>query len=230
MPAAYFIKEGYRHRAEPEYANDAGHDGVVWQPDVYPEAVRLAELLGAGCIVDVGCGSGDKLAALYPRFEVVGIDLPGPNLELCRSRYPFVDCRAHDLEDNLALPVPDVVLTRAVVVCSDVIEHLRRPERLLRALRSALDVARAVVLSTPERDLTWGPDHNGPPPNPCHVREWSAPELEAFLDDMHFPHRSMTLTRSNDSRNEKKTILCRLFSGPAALEAASSISADDAPT
>lgn len=28
-----------------------------------------AEVLGASCIVDVGCGNGEKLAALHPRFD-----------------------------------------------------------------------------------------------------------------------------------------------------------------
>lgn len=222
MPDEYFIKDGYRHRPEPEYARDIVDDAVVWQPDVYAEAARLADLLGASCIVDVGCGSGAKLVGLHPRFDVVGIDLAGPNLELCRRQYPFVEWLEHDVETHLSLPVPDAVLSRSVLVCSDVIEHLRHPERLLRKLRSALRVARAVVLSTPERDLTWGEDHNGPPPNPCHVREWSMRELDAFLDDVGFVHRSMALTRSNDSSNERKTILCLLFDDPAALQLATS--------
>lgn len=219
----YFVKQGYRHRADPEYAFDVEDDGVLWQPDVYPEAARLAELLGASCIVDVGCGAGGKLASLRPRFDVIGIDLPGPNLDLGRARHPEIEWIEHDVESCLPLPVPDVVLTNSVVVCSDVIEHLRRPERLLRKLRSALDVARAVVLSTPERDLTWGTNHNGPPPNPAHVREWTMDELAAFLDEMGFPHRSITLTRSNDRYGAEHTILCRLFADPGALQAATAL-------
>lgn len=223
MPTTYFIREGYRHRAEPDYADEENLGDLVWQPDVYPEAARLAELLGASWIVDVGCGSGAKLAALHPRFNVLGLDLPGPNLDLCRSRYPFLEWLEYDVEGNRPLPVPDVVLADSVVVSSDVIEHLRRPDRLLRALRSSLDVARAVVLSTPERERTWGPDHNGPPPNPCHVREWSMAELDAFLEAMGFDHRSMALTRSNERDEIRKTMLCRLFSEAATLQAANAV-------
>ena len=223
LPERYFIKEGYTPRPDPEYADEAVHDGVVWQPDVYPEAARVAEVLGAACIVDVGCGTGEKVAALYPRFDVVGIDLPGPNLDACRARHPALTWIEHDVDSDLPLPVPEVVFEQSVVVCSDVIEHLRRPDHLLRALRSALDVAHAVVLSTPDRELTWGRDHNGPPPNPSHVREWSTAELSALLEHGGFRHWSMTLTRSNDQQSEKKTILCRLFDDAAALEAATSV-------
>lgn len=227
MPDRYFVKEGYTPRPDPEYADEAAHDGIVWQPDVYPEAARVARLVGASCIVDLGCGTGDKLAALAPPFDVVGIDLPGPNLDVCRLRHPDVTWIEHDLESSGPLPVPDAVLARSVIVCSDVIEHLRRPDRLLGALRSALDRAPAAVLSTPDRDITWGTDHNGPPPNPCHVREWSSAEFAAFLDDAGLRLRSMTLTRSNDRQRAKKTILCRLFRDAATLQAATSL--DDPP-
>lgn len=223
MPDPYFIKDGYRSRPEPEYAKDMENDGVIWQPDVYPEAARVAGVLGATCIVDVGCGSGTKLIALRPLFEVIGMDLPGPNLELCRSRYPSVEWIEHDLETHRPLPLSEMQLSRSVIVCSDVIEHLRHPERLLRKLRSALEVARAVVLSTPERELTWGEDHNGPPPNPCHVREWSSEELRALLESFGFAHRAMSLTRSNDSSNERKTILCSLFNDMGSCRAAMSV-------
>lgn len=223
VPDPYFIKDGYRYRPEPEYAKDIENDGVTWQPDVYPEAARIAGVLGASCIVDVGCGSGTKLIALQPRFDVIGIDLPGANLDLCRIRYPSVEWIEHDLETHSSLPLPQNEISRSVIVCSDVIEHLRHPERLLRKLQSALEVARAVVLSTPERELTWGGDHNGPPPNPCHVREWSSEELRVLLESFGFAHQWMSLTRSNDSSNELKTILCRLFSDADSCRVAMSV-------
>lgn len=223
MADSYFIRDGYRHRPDPEYATDVDTDGVTWQPDVYPEAARVAERLGASCIVDVGCGGGTKLIALHPRFEVVGIDLPGPNIEACRARLPAGRWVEHDLESELPLPVPDDVLARSVIVSSDVIEHLRRPERLLAKLRSALGVSPAVVLSTPDRERTWGRGHDGPPPNPCHVREWTTDELDALLEHSGFHHRSITLTRSNDRLNEDKTVLCLLFADARVQRAATDV-------
>ena len=211
LPDRYCIRDGYQARDDPSYDSRVEEDGVVWQPDVYPEAARVAELLGAGWIIDIGSGDGGKLADLHPRFELIGLDLPGPNLDHCRATYPYAEWIEHDAESTEPIPVPDAVLARAVVVCCDVIEHVQRPDRLLRKLRGAIDVAPAVVLSTPARDLTWGDEHLGPPPNPSHVREWTAEELDALLDQIGFTHRVMTLTRSNDRLNECKTILCELF-------------------
>jgi hypothetical protein len=69
----------------------------------------------------------------------------------------------------------------------DVIEHLRRPERLLSKLRFALAAGMPAVLSTPDRVRTNGPDHLGPPPNLEHVRAWALDELAAFLADEGIP-------------------------------------------
>lgn len=220
MPDKYFIRNGYRSRDDPSYDSRVGDDDIVWQPDVYPEAARVAAALGASCIIDVGAGDGAKLAQLHPQFELIGTDLPGPNLDHCRASYPHVEWIEHDAESVEPLPVADDVLARSIVVCCDVIEHLLRPDRLLDTLRDALDVARAVVLSTPARDLTWGADHLGPPPNPSHVREWTVDELAALLDIFGFRHRTISLTRSNDRLNEHKTILCRLFQDAAAVHLA----------
>lgn len=220
MPDEYFIRDGYAARHDPAYDIRSPDDDIVWQPDVYPEAARIAKSLGASCIVDIGSGDGAKLAALHPRFDLIGLDLPGPNLDHCRAAYPYVEWLVHDAEGLEALPVPDQVLARSVVVCCDVIEHLLRPDRLLRTLRGVLDVAPAITLSTPARDLTWGDEHLGPPPNPSHVREWATEELAALLDEFGFLHRSITLTRSNDRLNERKTILCELFRDKAAVHTA----------
>jgi hypothetical protein len=81
------------------------------------------------------------------------------------------------------------------------------PERLLRYLRRLLDVAEALVLSTPDRDLTWGEGHPGPPPNPSHVREWNADELRAFMSSCGFRQIDMRPTRSDDRDNKPHTIL-----------------------
>lgn len=190
----YFLDERYQERVSPEYFRDEGME-AVWQPDVYPEAAALGRILGAKTIVDLGCGDGSKLAQLHPEFEIVGIDY-GPNIEACRERYDIGAWIEFDLDSDEPFPLKAV--DGAVIVCADVIEHLIRPERMLRHVRSALDSGGdAFVLSTPERDLAEGPGHLGPPRNPAHVREWNTEELRRFLESVglrgHFG-----LTRSND--------------------------------
>jgi SAM-dependent methyltransferase len=211
MSDRYFIRDGYRARSNPEYFDDV-RDGVLYQPDVYPEAVRIAEALGATRLIDLGCGNGARIASFHPPFEVVGIDYGG-NIDRCRSTWPFGDWRTHDLDAaSESLPLSTEELKESVVICSDVIEHVVRPDVLLGKLRDCLKRgANAVVLSTPERNLWRGLDHLGPPPNRSHVREWALAELAALLRHEEFEEIAVFLTRSNNIETQQRTILALLF-------------------
>jgi SAM-dependent methyltransferase len=202
----YFLPEGYQSRLDPEYFVDEGYDGV-WQPDVYPEAAALARRLGARCIVDVGCGTAQKLVALHPEFEIVGIDY-GSNIAACRARYDVGTWLEIDLDRADSLGIED--FSDSLLVCADVIEHLVHPERLLRLLSDALDRgASAVVLSTPDREQSNGEPSLGPPKNPAHAREWTSRELERLFATFglvgHFGR-----TRTNDVLPALRTILAIL--------------------
>lgn len=207
----YCIREGYRIRPVPEYYADTPTN-ITWQPDVYPEAARLARSLGARRIIDLGSGNGDKLARLHPQFEIVGVDI-GSNLDHVRRTHPQGTWIEHDFEQPGPLPLSDQLLDGAVLICADVIEHLQRPEHLLHKLQEAFRRGAAtVLLSTPERARTWGADHLGPPPNTCHVREWTLEELAELLEREGFAWGDLELTRSNDAESRMATslaILCR---------------------
>jgi SAM-dependent methyltransferase len=199
----YFLPPTYVSRPNPDYFVDEDLN-AVWQPDVYPETAVVARRVGASTVVDVGCGTAAKLVALHPEFEIVGIDY-GPNIEFCRAHYDVGTWIDVDLDQADSLGYTG--FEAAVVVCADVIEHLLHPDRLLTLLRTALDGgARALLLSTPERDLYNEPGHLGPPPNTAHVHEWAMPELRSFMAahrlDGHFG-----LTRSNDVMPYMQTIL-----------------------
>jgi SAM-dependent methyltransferase len=214
----YCIKDGYVERAAPDYFVDIDPEtGLICQPDVYIDASRIGEALGATRMIDIGCGNGFKLNELHPRYEIIGIDF-GENLDTCRADYPHGEWRHHDLETEDPLPVSDEELAGAIVICSDVVEHLVRPELLLRKLKYALQYADAVLISTPERELTWGPDHFGPPPNPHHVREWSAEEFAAFLESEDLDLGDVGLTRNNNQHNELNNILAVLYPDEARMQ------------
>ena len=202
------LPAGYRARPTPEYYVDAveGDRGVTWQPDVYPLAAEMARALGCNTIVDIGCGHARKLAPLHPEFEVVGVDF-GPNIEHCRRSHRFGHWLESNLDSGVIVPIPDRVLSRAVIVCSDVIEHTTDPRPLLGTLRSLLDHAPVAVISTPDRVRTHGPAQMGPPPNPAHTREWELSEFRTLLEREGFVLASLTFTRSNDRDNEPATIL-----------------------
>lgn len=206
-PSNYCIKAGYRSRLTPEYFEDTqvASTGIVHQPDVYDLAVHLARRLGCTHILDVGCGRGRKLASLHPEFQVIGIDF-GSNIAYCRANYPFGDWRTADLEQPQVF-LDAEQLEHTVIVCSDVIEHLKSPEGLLTSLAVALRHAPMALLSTPERDRVRGPQDMGPPSNPAHVREWNLDEFSELLAAHGLDIAFHGLTCNNDRDLEKKTIL-----------------------
>jgi SAM-dependent methyltransferase len=206
-PEGHFLKSGYQIREDPLYFTDSPNGNRrVWQPDLYKEVGRVARTLRSTRIIDVGCGSAEKLVPFHPGHEIVGLDY-GPNIESCRSRYNFGQWVTVDLDTAERLPVSDGYLSESVLVCSDVIEHVRRPDNLLRCLRAALNHADALLISTPERTLTWGQENVGPPPNPAHVREWSLDEFSQLLKAHTFRVGWVGLTRSHSWSLRKKTIV-----------------------
>ncbi len=83
---------------------------------------------------------------------------------------------------------PDTALTEhrlspnLVVVCDDVLQRLADPVPLLARLRLLTRESAIVVLGTSVRQLTVAGDDPGPPAEAGYVREWTFPELHAFLD------------------------------------------------
>jgi hypothetical protein len=75
--------------------------------------------------------------------------------------------------------VDPCTLKADLVICSDVIEHIKDPDTLLRFISSMQ--SRLIILSTPERNAIAGSNDYGPPANPSHYREWNAPEFKKYL-------------------------------------------------
>lgn len=203
----FFIKSGYTSRSEAAYFDDRPYavSDIVHQPDAYTLASYLASRYGADTIVDVGCGSARKLMALSG-VRKIGVDF-GINLERCREEFPGEIWIEADLETCRQIPLDDRVIANSVVVCADVIEHLVDPHSLLALLASLADKARAVIITTPERDLVRGKDDLGPPANPSHIREWSLDEFAALLEASGVGVSFIGLTVNNNQNLEKKTIL-----------------------
>src|SRR5438105_8964800 len=95
-------------------------------------------------VLEVGCGTGDLLAALKPR-EGVGLDISPRLVEIARGKHPGLDFIVGDAEalDASALEGR----TFDYVVLSDVVGALTDVWAAFRALRRVCN-ARTVVLAT----------------------------------------------------------------------------------
>jgi len=88
-------------------------------------------------IADIGCGSGEitsRLAGLYPRGEVIGIDILEHTVELARGRHAALAPRVQFAQGDafeLQLPTGHYDL----VVCRHVTQSIPEPERVLAELK-----------------------------------------------------------------------------------------------
>jgi hypothetical protein len=201
----YFIKNGYVSRPIPEYFNDNIPD-ITYQPYVYPFAAFLGKKFNCRYIIDIGCGKGKKLSSLQSEFEIIGIDI-GINIRECRNNYSFGTWLEYDLDLEKKINLNKDVLKSSVIVCSDVIEHLKNPSYLLSNIKRWMDLAPVCLLTTPERDLVCCPATMGPPENPAHVREWNEAELKRLLEYFGFNVQFIGLTLNNDHDLQKRTIM-----------------------
>jgi len=172
----YDIYDGYQHRDHIAYFDDTGH-GDEHQLEVYKIARHLADKFSCKNIIDIGCGSGFKLLQFFGHLDTIGVDLP-PTISVLEERYSERKWLVSDFAEK---PMDEVDL----IICSDVIEHVLNPNDLLDYINK-IDY-KYVVISTPDRDLlrdtrpTYDRHEEGPPENPCHVREWNMPEFNKYI-------------------------------------------------
>ncbi len=106
----------------------------------------LAQLPGPGNgrrVLDVGCADGHLAGVLASRgYAATGIERPGGTGPNFPAQVVLI---AADLEQGL----PKLGGQFDIVICADVLEHLRRPDLLLVQLRSVLAPGGILIASLP---------------------------------------------------------------------------------
>jgi SAM-dependent methyltransferase len=185
--ADFCLKPGYRQN--PVRTAEVEQDAAYWtvarirastwfQHPVYRICRELLRARRARSFLDVGCGPGTKVAELIVPHcqDLVLIDREGAG-EMVARRVPSARFFAADL-DELDLELGQDF---DLIVCADVLEHLKDPRVAVRFIRAHLAHGGRAVLSTPERDHLRGPGGMASP-HPEHVREWNAAEFRAFVE------------------------------------------------
>jgi len=125
--------------------------GIVKRIQVVEEWVRtVRERMGKSrlSILDYGCGTGDHITFPLAHWgnEVLGIDIHEPSILEARRKYalPNLSFRTGKLQDLLKDG-----LGFDVIVCSEVLEHLHDPGKLLEGLDRLLGKDGALIVTTP---------------------------------------------------------------------------------
>ncbi len=107
---------------------------AIWPQEV--QLIRRYAIPAEARILDAGCGTGEgssRLAELFPRAQVLGVDIIDEHLELARSRY--ANLAAHLMFEHQSifeLSIPD--RTFDLTVCRHVLHSIPHPDRVLAEL------------------------------------------------------------------------------------------------
>lgn len=107
---------------------------AIWPQEV--PLIRRYALPKNPRILDAGCGTGEgasRLAELFPRGSVLGVDIIDDHLELARSRYASLTSRlAFEHQSIYELQAADGSFD--LVVCRHVLHAIPYPERVIAEL------------------------------------------------------------------------------------------------
>jgi len=125
-------------------------------PIRWVEKKRLAKTLAAvACdsssrILDLGCGPGNLTTSLTGNL-VVGVDLSEAMLQQARARLASNSAITIVKGNAESIPFPDGHFNR--IVCSEVLEHVQRPEVVFREIRRVAQSGARIVLTLPNEQL-----------------------------------------------------------------------------
>jgi ubiquinone/menaquinone biosynthesis C-methylase UbiE len=168
MPDAQWYEQMYGGRDRKLLSLEPGHKYFFADP--------LAPSRGE--LLDIGCGTGNFLAAARRAgYGVMGIELDRNAVRFARERV--------GLQRVLPLTISEFAERHAeerfeVVTFFEVLEHQAAPVEFIQKVRACVRPGGVIALSVPNRErwLT-GPDVLDYPPN--HFLRWSAPALRKFL-------------------------------------------------
>ncbi|MCR4344593.1 MAG: class I SAM-dependent methyltransferase [Candidatus Scalindua sp.] len=94
-------------------------------------------------ILDIGCGNGWQIAPCIKGNQVYGLDISEANIEKAVAK--GIKAQVHDVED--LFPFEDDFFD--TVVCSEILEHLFFPEKVLREIYRVLKTSGRLIVTVP---------------------------------------------------------------------------------
>jgi trans-aconitate methyltransferase len=139
---------------------------------------RLSADGSARRILDIGAGTGDLAYTIrrsLPNAEIFGVDVSEAGLEIARQKVPDAVFLERDLLQS-DTPPPEFRAWATHAICSEVLEHVDDPERLLANVIPYLAPGCLVVVTVPGGPMSAFDSHIG------HRRHYRPAHLRNLLE------------------------------------------------
>lgn len=128
-------------------------------------------------LVDIGSGQGDLAVDLhraFPHAALLGLELSDSGVAIAARKVPSARFLQADLlaEQN---PPKEFAGTATHAVCSEVLEHVGDPARMLRNIQLYLQPGARLVVTVPGGPMSYFDKHIG------HLQHFTAASLKALL-------------------------------------------------
>jgi ubiquinone/menaquinone biosynthesis C-methylase UbiE len=146
------------------------------------EALKLT---AADSLLDTGCGEGLQLELAHkslPTLHLAGIDISEERITRARKRLPEARLA---VASAIRLPFESAQFTK--VICSEILEHLPYPERVIQELARVLQPGGLVAISVPYRQrIPWDTCIHCGRLTSGHINSFSEENMSALLDQVGF--------------------------------------------
>jgi len=127
-------------------------------------------------ILDIGCGDGVLSWKLFnqTKSKITGVDTDEHSLKFARKEIQKRNARANFIKAN-AHKLPFKNNSFDVIIATEIIEHLEKPQIMLREIKRVLKPKGQVIITTPIK-------LSETPQDKMHVKEYTSLELKNLLN------------------------------------------------
>ena len=110
---------------------------------------RLAAIKTGDTVLEIGCEAGNLLLALPAAARLVGFDISHKALQAARSALKGVGKSVEFVQGNAEEPLPFEEGEFSVIICSEMLEHVHNPRRVLEQIYRIATPATRIILTVP---------------------------------------------------------------------------------
>ncbi len=160
----------------------ARNPGRLYRHQIINQIIRNTKPSGDQSIVDIGCGTGELLSHLAVEFSsknLLGLDISKVGILKAQENYPNLNFALIEVNDD-GFSSKSIMSAADIVVCSEVLEHLKEPREILRFISNNLLTNGVLIVTVPAGPMSFLEKYIG------HHRHYTKDSLIRLLETSGF--------------------------------------------